>query len=288
MRQQLQLLLLIALVVALGFAGYHVLFGSGPGFELVVVSATDATAKIEGESRVELVAGTVIPVDTRLETGLNGQALLQYGDNAELVVLDRTTIQVTGADPTGLRVELESGTVSARVRQGATPLRVSNRGRAIGATDADFTVMVGSRGPMSASTTRGSATVVGVDGTRQLEPLTALHIDQNNKATALPVAESLLFEVEWPDARLTRESSVEVTGTTDPYATVTLGVGPDAVSVRADRDGRFRAVVPLLEGDNDIELRARDATGREASRRQALNRDTTAPVIEAAEVVWGQ
>lgn len=288
MRQQLQLLLSIALVIALGVAGYRVLFGPGPGFELVVVSASDATTRLGGDPQVPLVAGTVLPVDSRVETGPEGGALLQYGDNAKIVLLDRTSIQVTGADPTGLRVELESGTVSARVRQGAAPLKVSNRGRSIGATDADFTVMVGSDGPMSAATTRGTAAITGVEGESTLVPATTLHVDADSKATILPVAESLLFEVEWPDARLTRESSVEVTGTTDPYATVTLGSGPGAIRVRADRDGRFRALVPLNEGDNDIELRAQDATGREASRRQALNRDTTAPIIEAAEVVWGQ
>ena len=79
-----------------------------------------------------------------------------------------------------------------------------------------------------------------------------------------------------------------MTGTTDPYATVTLGEGPDAVRVRADRDGRFRATVPLSEGVNDIELKVRDVSGREATRQQAVNRDSTAPVIEAAEVLWGQ
>jgi hypothetical protein len=46
--------------------------------------------------------------------------------------------------------------------------------------------------------------------------------------------------------------------------------------------------VPLAEGVNDIELKVRDVAGREATRRQELNRDSTAPVIQAAEVVWGQ
>ncbi len=288
MRQQLQLLLLIALVIVLGVAGYRILFGEGPGQELVVVSANDAVARIAGDTIDNLVAGTVLEVDASVETGINGSAILQYGDHAELVLSGSTSIQVVSADATGLRVELDAGAVSARVRQGATPLNISNRGRSVGATDADFTVMVGQSGPLSLASQRGELSLTGIEGTGKLGVGNALHVERSNKASLLPVSESLLFDVEWPEDKRTREDTIEVTGSTDPYATVTLGEGPDAVRVRADRDGRFRATVPLAEGVNDIELKVRDVSGREASRRQELNRDSTAPVIEAAEVVWGQ
>lgn len=288
MRQQIQLLLLIGLVVVLGVAGYRILFGSGPGQELVVVSAHQASATLDGTAIPDLVAGTVLYGDARVETRDGGNATLQYGDHAELVLADSTAIQVVSADQTGLRVEIDSGAVSARVRQGAAPLNISNRGRSVGATDADFTVMVGHNGPMSIASERGSVNLSGVNDRSTLGPDSAIHVGADNKATALPITESLLFEVDWPEKNKTKESTVEVTGTTDPYATVTLGSGRSAVSVRADRDGRFRADIPLLEGSNDIELKVRDVTGREATRRQALSRDSTAPVIESAEVVWGR
>ena len=288
MRQQLQLLLLIALVVALAAAGYRILFGSGPGFELVVVSASNATAEVAGQSVGEIGPGTLLPVDSRVQTGEGGSARLQYGDNAELLLADSSSIQVVSADPTGLRVELEAGTVSARVRQGAAPLNITNRGRSVGATDADFTVMVGHSGPMSVASQRGKVSLTGMGEWAILEPNSSVHTDRENRTTVLPISESLLFDVEWPEKTKTRDSTVEVAGTTDPYATVTLGSGPGAVRVRADRDGRFRATVPLVEGNNDIELQVRDVSGRKATQRQAVNRDTTAPTIEAAEVVWGQ
>jgi len=288
MRQQLQLLLLIALVIVLGVAGYRILFGEAPGQELVVVSATQATA-INSDATVErLVAGSVLEVDASVETGVDGEAVLQYGDKAELMLSALTTVQVVSADATGLRVELEAGAVSARVRQGATPLNISNRGRAVGATDADFTVMVGRAGPLSVASQRGTVRLSGLPGQSELRAGTSVHAELDGKVALLPINENLLLDVEWPEATKTRDAEVEVTGTTDPYATVTLGEGPDAVRVRADRDGRFRATVPLAEGVNDIELKVRDVSGREATRQQALNRDSTAPVIEAAEVLWGQ
>lgn len=288
MRQQLQLLLLIALVVVLGVAGYRILFGEAPGQELVVVSATRATA-INSDASVErLVAGSVLEVDASVETGVDGEAVLQYGDKAELMLSELTTVQVVSADATGLRVELEAGAVSARVRQGATPLNISNRGRAVGATDADFTVMVGRNGPLSVASQRGELRLSGMAEQTALRAGTSVHAELGGTVSLLPINENLLLDVEWPEATKTRESEIEVTGTTDPYATVTLGEGPEAVRVRADRDGRFRATVPLAEGVNDIELKVRDVSGREASRQQALNRDSTAPVIEAAEILWGQ
>jgi hypothetical protein len=264
------------------------LFGEAPGQELVVVSATRATAINSDASVEQLVAGSVLEVDASVETGVDGEAVLQYGDKAELKLSELTTVQVVSADATGLRVELEAGAVSARVRQGATPLNISNRGRAVGATNADFTVMVGRNGPLSVASQRGNLRLSGMAGQTKMGAGTSVHAELGGTVSLLPINENLLLDVEWPEATKTREAEIEVTGTTDPYATVTLGEGPEAVRVRADRDGRFRATVPLAEGVNDIELKVRDVSGREARRQQALNRDSTAPVIEAAEILWGQ
>jgi hypothetical protein len=98
--------------------------------------------------------------------------------------------------------------------------------------------------------------------------------------------ENLLLDVEWPEEAKTREGEMELRGRTDPYASVVFGTGADAVRVRADRDGRFRATVALSEGQNDVELRVQDVMGREASQQRTVRRDSTAPVIQAAEVVW--
>ena len=80
---------------------------------------------------------------------------------------------------------------------------------------------------------------------------------------------------------------MELTGRTDPYASVVLGAGAEAIEVRADRDGNFRATVPLKEGTNSVQLTVQDVLGREATQQHTVRRDSTAPVIEAAEVVWG-
>ena len=59
MKPQLQLMLLIGLVIALGVAGYRVLFESGPGHDLLVVSARSAEVEDgDGDQTKILVAGS--------------------------------------------------------------------------------------------------------------------------------------------------------------------------------------------------------------------------------------
>ena len=94
--------------------------------------------------------------------------------------------------------------------------------------------------------------------------------------------------MDWPEAEVTRLARVDVNGVTDPFATVTVGEGPEAVKVRADEDGRFSVEVGLAEGINMVPIKVRDVAGREVVRTQTVRRDSTAPVIEAAEVVWGR
>jgi hypothetical protein len=289
MRQQLQLLLLIGLVLALGVVGYQVLFGERPAYELVVVSARDAelVSGTEGE-RVPIKPGMVVDVDNLVETGGTGMAALKYGSGAELMLSPMSSMRVLSTGSKGIRVELDAGAVSARIRPGSPPLSINNRGRAVGATDADFTVMVSRGGPLSVASRRGAVSLQGFPGAQRLEAGSVVHAPDGKLPEFSEITESLLFEVEWPEKPKTREAEVELTGTTDPYATVTLGSGPQAVRVRADRDGRFRATVSLAEGENEIELKVRDVTGRVATQTQSVRRDSTAPVIQAAEVLWGQ
>ena len=289
MKQQLQLLLLIGLVIAFGVVGYGILFDTRPGHELMVVSARSATvAQTAGEGLAPLEPGMTIHVDSVVRTGKDGNAALQYGDGANLMLLSSATMRVLNADRSGVRVELQEGTLSARVRPGMAPLGITNRGRAVNATDADFTVMVDSGGSLSAVPTKGELSLQGFGDTTTLQRNQILRAAPQSEAVVAAATESLLLDVEWPQQQKTRDGEMELTGRTDPYASVVLGSGPDAIEVRADRDGNFRATVPLKEGDNAVQLTVQDVLGREATQQQTVRRDSTAPVIEAAEVVWGQ
>ena len=287
MKQQLQLLLLIGLVIALGVAGYRVLFESGPRHDLLVVSAREAYVEGNGDEANEaLVAGMTVNVESIVRTGPRGNAALQYGEGANLTLMENASMKVLNADQSGVRVELKEGTLSARVRPGMPPLGINSRGRAITATDADFTVLVDQGGGLSAAVRQGSLSLQGFGSQTRLDPENILRSAPHSEPILQAATESLLLEVEWPAESDTRSTEMELRGRTDPYASVVFGTGSEAVRIRADRDGNFRATVPLAEGDNNLQLSVRDVLGRESTQERKVRRDSTAPVIESAGVVW--
>jgi len=288
MGQNVRLIGLILLVIVLAVLGYRGLFGERPAHDLMVVSANRASIQglTYGDS-TGLEPGQIVGVNDVVKTAANGSAALQYGDGAQVMLSEATVMRVLNADATGVQIDLGEGEVTARVRQGAPPLDIVTKSRTIRGSDADFTVMVTRDGGFSTMAQRGQISVLGSEGGQSIRSGVAVHSQKGGALLIEPVTENLLLDVEWPEETRTRLSEVEVSGQTDPYATVTVGTGPEAVRVRSDRDGRFRATVKLREGENEVTLKVRDVAGREAIRVQKVRRDSTAPVMQAAEVVWG-
>ena len=283
------LLVLIGLVMALAVLSYRAFFGEAPAYDLMVVSARSASVDVGGSAGgVSLSPGDVVGVADVVRTKIDGAAALQYGNGAQLMLGEATTMRVLDADAQGVRIEMDEGTVTARVRAGAPPLDVLSNGRSVRASDADFTVMVARTGGLSAMARRGQLQVRGVEGADTLREGQMLHTKTGGLGVVDALSDSLLLDVEWPDEEVTRLDRVEVNGVTDPFATVTIGEGPGVVRVRADEDGRFSAEVGLAEGVNTVPITVRDVAGREATRTQTVRRDSTAPVIQSAEVVWGR
>ena len=289
MRQQLMLLILIGLVMALAVLSYRAVFGEAPAHDLMVVSARSASRTVGGQGAAEsLSPGDVVGVADVVMTDTEGTAALQYGNGAQLMLEESTTMRVLDADGQGVRIEMDEGTVTARVREGAPPLDVLSNGRSVRASDADFTVMVARTGGFSAMARRGQIEVDGLDGAERLQAGQAVHSDGTGAGIVGPVSDNLLLDVEWPENEVTTLSNVDVNGVTDPFATVTVGEGPQAVKVRADEAGRFSVEIELAEGANTVPIMVRDVAGREAKSVQTVRRDSTAPVIQSAEVVWGR
>ncbi len=287
MRQQIRLLVLIALVFALAVAGYRLLFGDPPAHDLMVVSAEAATLRSTSSGRGEALSpGDVVGIADAIETATDGSAALQYGNGGQIMLGELTSMRVLDANSRGVRIEMDQGTVTARVRSGAPPLDVVSHGRTVGATDADFAVLVASSGDLSVYAARGTVSFDGTDGLTKIESGEALHASSDRGIRRGVVTDSLLLDVKPPETMVTRMAEVEVAGQTDPFAMVTVGSGRGAVRVRADEGGRFVVNVALAEGENMVPITVRDVAGREARSVQTVVRDSTAPVIKSAEVVW--
>ena len=99
MRQELMLLILIGLVMALAVLSYRAVFGEAPAHDLMVVSARSASRTVGGQGAAEsLSPGDVVGVADVVMTDTEGTAALQYGNGAQLMLEESTTMRVLDAD----------------------------------------------------------------------------------------------------------------------------------------------------------------------------------------------
>lgn len=80
----------------------------------------------------------------------------------------------------------------------------------------------------------------------------------------------------------TNKTNIEITGTAEPGAKVTLTVNSDEVEVIADNSGKFIANVDLLNGDNTVKAIAKDNAGNvsQPSEKVGIVYDNTEPKLE--------
>lgn len=78
-----------------------------------------------------------------------------------------------------------------------------------------------------------------------------------------------------PAVGITNNPSVQVAGTTEPNATVTV----DGVGVTVDANGAFSRTMTLAEGDHSIDVVATDLAGNDRTEVVEITVDTTDPVV---------
>ena len=110
---------------------------------------------------------------------------------------------------------------------------------------------------------------VGILGLFLLGPWAGIWIVKGNLSSnlVLDLLPPLLSLDPLPTGPLTREDSVEVTGRVVDQTPVTVTVAGVAAVVTPGDPATFRATVPLVEGDNSLDVVASDA-GAPAAARQ--------------------
>ncbi len=289
MKQSLQLLLAAMMVLVCGFVGYKLLFTRTEGAVMAVVEAEgDVTRTGRDGNRAALAVGDELQRDDSVQVGEGSRAVLGVGEGTQLELEAASAVRVLDVDVNGVRVELEQGRVKARVRAGGVPVGVTSRGRAIYADDADFTAAVDGSGGLAVEPERGEVRVEGTeDGPHDVSQGTRLSSVPGKPPVLEAVPKKLLLEVGKPGQAMTRQADMLVEGRTGAYAEVRVGHEGSWTSVRAGPDGRFRASVPLEEGENRVVVEARDALGNRREDEVTITRDSTAPPIGAGEVQWG-
>lgn len=288
MREQFQALLAGLLLLIMGFFGYNVLFLTDGELQLVVTEVTGSVVRTDavGEQEAAIVGMALHPRD-ELVVGKNSRAALAMGDGTDLSLEAESAMRVVGVEASGIRVELEDGRISARVRPGSPTLSVSNRGREVLASDAAFSVAAGVDGALTVNTQQGGVALTGFEDVVSLQAGEQLAAVPGEPAVVGPIPESLLLDVQWPELVATREDELIVEGRTAPYAEVSLIVREGQPQrIRAGADGRFRAPLQLAEGSNDVQIVARDGMGNHTQSSRAFERSTEPPLLNV-EASWG-
>jgi len=286
MRRQLPLLLVVLVVLGAGLAGYQALFGPGDAVTLSLIEVSGEVERVDalgGQESLEL--GAALSPRDQVRVGETGRAVLGVGEGSTLTLEPSSSIRVTQVERTGVRVELEEGRVQAKVGAGSPLLAVEREGQSVEVDDGEVLVSEDA-GRLQVEARQGSARVSGVQGVETLSEGERLVQGADGQAVRSPSPTDLLQEVRWPEAEATRADELVVEGNASAFARVVAQTGEDKVAGRADASGNFRVKVPLVEGLNDIELTVTDAFGGVQESRHQIVRDTHAPEVTQAEVIW--
>jgi len=287
MREQLQALLAGMLVIVIGFFGYNTLFHGQEDAQLVVIEAAGSVVRTDGGGKQEVaIVGMALHPRDELAVGPGSSAALQIGEETRLSLEAESAIRVIGIENSSVRVELEEGRVSARVRPNSPALSVTSRGRAVFADDADFTMATDLDGVLNVNAEAGTLSLSGFDQAATLAPGQRLSALPGAPAVIAPIPEGLLLDVEWPQLVATREEELFLEGRTAPFAAVSVVVHDRSMSLRAGADGRFRAPFQLSEGGNPVSVVVRDALGNHQQTSRAFERTSMPPPLNI-QVDWG-
>lgn len=69
----------------------------------------------------------------------------------------------------------------------------------------------------------------------------------------------------------TNQTNIDINGSTEPGATVTISVNRNTTEILANKSGRFSSNVGLNDGDNTIFAYSKDAHGNESSKTENIN-----------------
>ncbi len=290
MRQGLQLLIVLVVVLVGGVVGYSLIFAEDEQPALRLVEASGTVMRIgPGVQGQALAVGDELSARDGVQVGEGASAVLGLGDETRLELHSSSSMRVVDVDAGGVRVELESGRVSARVRPGGGQVGVSSRGRAVYGSDADFTVAVEEDGLFVTQAERGTLRTEGMEGLPESVAAGMLLSAMPDRQAVLGAVPDLLkLEVSWPDPLRVRLPELVIEGQTGPYVQVSVGDGERWTRIRSGAEGSFRAPLALQLGPNRVQVEVRDALGNRREDERVVERERTAPSILGSEVQWGR
>ena len=292
---------IVAVIVTLAFAVQRLVFSRGDdsGREAAASAPTPDPSARAVEQRIVIreVSGTVerrgadgqwrplasddaVNPNDQIRTAPGSTARLEVGDLVSVVVAEQTELNVAELSSTLSRIRLEDGRIVSEVRGGhGYRFRVQVKGSdAVAETGSGkFAVLRRGEGSITVAAEEGSVNVSAQDQGVRVEAGEQSVVAPGappSPPTKLPT--SLLLKLGKPPPSRTRKTETNVSGETNPGATVVI----NGVASTVGPDGKFTRVVTLREGSNDIVVVVEDAVGRHAEAQlPEVTVDSRAPRV---------
>lgn len=237
----------------------------------------------EGRWRGVSVGQTLGP-DAVLRTK-QGRAVLGIGPGVAVSVSPASQFRLRELSTRLSRVRLEGGHVTASVDGAAGSelvLQVLGSDAEARTRDGEVAVLHAANGRVTVASSRGQTQVTSAGSAVVVSEGQQSEVTPGRPPPA-PVAipGKVFIKLSQGQARKLSQRSTLVEGETTPGALVSIN-GVEAVT----SGGRFSVTVPLREGDNDLEIVARDVLGRQSRKRVAgINVDSQPPDVRG-KVRW--
>jgi hypothetical protein len=216
-----------------------------------------------------LPRGEVIGSPDVIRTGPGSRAVLRLGTSTEIELREKVEIRLDRLSRTEMSVDLLRGKVFAHVARVGDHLTVtSSETRTSNDGPTHFIVKAEESGRVSVAVTDGSARFAS--GGREVT--LGAGTESRSERGGVPaeperIPEEVLLSVVWPEAER-HGARAMVAGNVRPSSSVMVNGAPVVVSA----DGRFKAIVPMREGANQLEVEAEDLTGRRRTSATTLER----------------
>ena len=205
------LILIIVVCVALLF-----LPDNSYVLSIAVVEGEVTVASEQGVSRQAHV-GERLKLRDQISTGEFGKTTIMIGEDSTVSLPSNSQVTLTDISKQSLRVELDSGALSAVIRPTSGVLTLAADGRQLVSSDASLRMQLFDGG-LTVDVIDGTVEAQGLSGMTSLEAGKRVMARNGEESVVSRRAGEMLLSVAWPETRRTRAEQVRVEGKTEPGA----------------------------------------------------------------------
>lgn len=253
-----------------------------PEFEVRVSDIVQVVETRVGDEWREVQSGDRFPRDTVIRTGEGATVTLIMADDTTVVLKQNTELSIEELTAELARVKLARGRIGADV-SGKVTLQVAAEGTtAVAETRrGKFSLFSNGRGIVVVASERGSVKLKTSGGDWLLEAGNQAVIRKDDAPIPSAIPEEVLLNVVWPDAKVTRDKKITITGRVAPGTVVRINGTPAVLNP----DGTFTSSVALRRGRNPLEVEAVDMLGRKVTLEDSVLVRRTGPTV-SSEAEW--